>query len=208
MALEEFLMDLCEESVTAALLVRFDDDIQPTTLWDGMREPPRHGNGDRLGYGEKKTDNCVRRPSGSFKHIFTISPRIRNPTRFRHVAVSTTRFSTLCLDLLIPLVMRRSRKTSYQSRFFLVLSLPVLRCPCSPSGLALSQSPKLASLNPSPMKRRNRRRTPSPRGLAQLPSETRDRGVPEIMDGPLVHQILKGQETLHPSLRAVLDRLR
>jgi hypothetical protein len=46
MALEEFLMDLCEESVTAALLVRFDDDIQPTTLWDGMREPLRHGNGD------------------------------------------------------------------------------------------------------------------------------------------------------------------
>jgi hypothetical protein len=44
MALEEFLMDLCEESVTAALLVRFDDDIQSRTLWDGMREPPRHGN--------------------------------------------------------------------------------------------------------------------------------------------------------------------
>ena len=58
MALEEFLMDLCEESVTAALLVRFDgDDIQPTTLWGGMREPPRHGNDDRLGYGEKRTDN-------------------------------------------------------------------------------------------------------------------------------------------------------
>jgi hypothetical protein len=157
---------------------------------------------------KKKTDNCVRRPSGSFKHTFMISPRIRNPTRFRHVAVSTIKFSTLCLDLLILLVMRRLRKTSSPSRYFLALSLLVLRCLCSPNGLALSLSPKPASLSPSPMKRRNRRRILSPRGLAQLPSETRDRGVFEIMDGPSVRQILKGRETLRPSPRAVLDRLR
>lgn len=205
MALEEFLLDLCEESVTAALLVR----VVILNLTFDM-ECASHRV---MGFTfmdltvSKKTDNRMRRLSGCFRRTSTIYRRIHHPTRFRPVAVYTTRFSTSSLGSPIPLGTRRLPKMFFLSRSSLASCLLVLRCQCFRSGLVLSQSPRPASHNLSPMIRRNRRRTQSLPGHVRSQQGIRDRGVLETVLVPSVRRTLKDLGTLHLSLPvAVLNR--
>lgn len=69
MALEEFLLDLCEESVNGALLV------YPLSS---------------LCYPVKHLLMSVARPFGSCKHTSAISPKHPPPTPSRHAVASTT----------------------------------------------------------------------------------------------------------------------
>ena len=81
MALEEFILDLCEESVNAALLVGYQ------ALPSGI------------------SDNYARR-FGYFKAIFMTYPRIHNPMPSRPVEGFTIKSNTLSLEFQSLLEMR------------------------------------------------------------------------------------------------------
>lgn len=138
MALEEFLLDLCEESVTAALLVR-----PPHTT------PP---------YATAMANAHIR-PSGSSKPTSTTSHRTPRPRPSRHVVGCTTRSNTLYLGFQRLYGTRESPRMCCRSRFWEASSSRASHAPCCRSGLdrwplprpgnhALSSRP---SPNPPPL---------------------------------------------------------
>lgn len=138
MALEEFLLDLCEESVTAALLVRAVP--LPKVNWKRQHPNVMLDRSHLLTLG-----SC--RLSGSSRPIFMISQQIRIPKLSKHVVEYTTRSNTLCLGSPIPLVMRKSRITFYPSLSCPASFSPVSPCPCSLGGLAPLPSHRRANLS-------------------------------------------------------------
>lgn len=104
MALEEFLLDLCEESVTAALLVREE----------------ARGSGTIL--------TMDSRHSGYSRPIFTIFPRIPSRAPSKRAVASTIKSSTSSLDSPTPVATTRSRKMFSPSRSYPHLSSRVWRC--------------------------------------------------------------------------------
>jgi hypothetical protein len=101
MALEEFILDLCEESVNAALLV---SPLHRSSLFIPI-------------------DKC--RHSGSSRHTCTTSPQIRNLSHSKHVEEYITRSSILCLGVPTPPQMKRSRRMFSPSPSWPVLYWPV-----------------------------------------------------------------------------------
>jgi len=97
MALEDFILDLCEESVNGALLVRC------VSLM-----PPIHAY-------------TMCRLSGSCKHISATSPKLPPPTLSRRAAASTTESNASSLVHLSPSAERRSPRMSCPSRYCPVL---------------------------------------------------------------------------------------
>lgn len=91
MALEDFILDLCEESVNGALLVRC-----------AVLLPPTHAY-------------TMRRLSGSCKLTSAISPKHLLRTLSRRAAASTTESNASSLVRLSPLAERRSPRMSCPS---------------------------------------------------------------------------------------------
>ncbi|TLD33655.1 hypothetical protein PspLS_00386 [Pyricularia sp. CBS 133598] len=78
MALEEFLLDLCEESVTAALLVRF---ARYPSEEAAKRPPGYHHYPPPINWRRLQ----AHKPFGCSKHIYTTYRRIRRPKRSKRV---------------------------------------------------------------------------------------------------------------------------
>lgn len=91
MALEEFILDLCEESVNGALLVR------------------------RSFLAKDNFAHATSRPSGSYKLISETSPKPPRQTHSRHAAASTTESNASSLGLLSLSAEKRLPKMSCQS---------------------------------------------------------------------------------------------
>jgi hypothetical protein len=91
MALEEFILDLCEESVNGALLVR------------------------RSFLAELTFTHASFRPSGSYKRTSETSPKLPPRTHSRHAAASTTEFNASCLVHPSPSGEKRLPRMSCQS---------------------------------------------------------------------------------------------
>lgn len=102
MALEEFIIDLCEESVNGALLV----------------------SRTRCAYTEDAYTRS--RPSGCSKHTCMIYPVTQARMRSRPAGGSTTRSSALCLGQQSRNGGKRSRRTYYPSQFSPAWCWPVL----------------------------------------------------------------------------------
>jgi hypothetical protein len=97
MALEDFILDLCEESVNGALLVRCALLTQPTHAY------------------------TMCRLSGSCKHTCATSPKHPPRTLSRRAAASTTESNASSLVHLSPPAERRSPRTSCLSLYCQVL---------------------------------------------------------------------------------------
>lgn len=106
MALEEFMIDLCEESVNGALLV-------------GQTSFHQVGA------------NAPHRLSGCSRRISTTSPEISIRTRSRHAVEYITKCSALCLDPPSRSGAKRSKKISCPSPYSRAWCSPALQHPFS-----------------------------------------------------------------------------